>query len=211
MVPSSKASRAARSPLENPCGALEHIGIEARGLDHRALGCQRSVQDRDAAGGVDRMVESAQHLCRRDPAARCARGSRPRCGPLTVKQSPCSRPASSSVFITTGTPPMRSTSTITCWPNGLTLARWGTLGADRGEILQRQLDPCLVCDGQQMQHRVGRAAERHHDCDRVVERLLGEDVASGDAAPEQLDDGLPAAAGEPVTAAIGGRRCRAPR
>ena len=33
--------------------------------------------------------------------------------PVTVRQSPCSSPASSRAFITTGTPPTRSTSFIT--------------------------------------------------------------------------------------------------
>ncbi|CPU64541.1 Uncharacterised protein [Mycobacteroides abscessus] len=33
--------------------------------------------------------------------------------PVTVSASPCSRPASSRAFMTTGTPPMRSTSFIT--------------------------------------------------------------------------------------------------
>ncbi len=33
--------------------------------------------------------------------------------PVTVRQSPCISPASSSAFITTGTPPTRSTSFIT--------------------------------------------------------------------------------------------------
>ena len=51
--------------------------------------------------------------------------------PVTVRQSPCSRPASSSAFITTGTPPILSTSFITWLPNGLTSARCGTLAPTR--------------------------------------------------------------------------------
>ncbi|WP_162938491.1 hypothetical protein [Mycobacterium kyogaense] len=49
-------------PLENPCGAFEHIGVEARRLHDRALRGQRAVQDRDTAGGVDRVVHRPQHL-----------------------------------------------------------------------------------------------------------------------------------------------------
>ncbi len=82
---------------------------------------------------------------------------------------------------------------------------------DPGEVLQRQLDVGLVRDRQQMQHRVGGATEGHHDRDRVVERLLGEDVARGDAAAKQLDNGLPAAAGEPVASPVGGGRGGAAR
>ena len=33
--------------------------------------------------------------------------------PVTVRVSPCSRPSSSRAFMTTGTPPMRSTSVMT--------------------------------------------------------------------------------------------------
>ena len=39
--------------------------------------------------------------------------------PVTVRQSPWSRPASSRWRITTGTPPMRSTSAMWYWPAGL--------------------------------------------------------------------------------------------
>src|SRR5690606_2356598 len=46
--------------------------------------------------------------------------------PVTVRQSPCSRPASSSARITTGTPPTRSTSFITNRPNGLRSPKCGT-------------------------------------------------------------------------------------
>src|ERR1700722_4360865 len=56
-----------------------------------------------------------------------------------------------------------------------------------------------------MQHRVGRPAERHHHGDGVLERLLGEDVAGGDAAPQQFDDGFPAVPRECVAATIGRR------
>ncbi|SIN06829.1 Uncharacterised protein [Mycobacteroides abscessus subsp. abscessus] len=45
--------------LENPCGALEDIGFEAGRLHHGALGSQRTVQDGDAAGRVDRVVHGA--------------------------------------------------------------------------------------------------------------------------------------------------------
>ena len=51
--------------------------------------------------------------------------------PVTVRASPCSSPASSSAFITTGTPPTRSTSVITYCPNGLTSARCGTVAPIR--------------------------------------------------------------------------------
>ena len=78
-------------------------------------------------------------------------------------------------------------------------------GADPGEVGQGQFHPGLVRDGQQVQHRVGGPAEGHHHGDGVLERLLGQDVAGGDAAAQQLHDGRTAAPGEPVAAAVGGR------
>ncbi len=51
--------------------------------------------------------------------------------PVTVRQSPLKRPASSSVFMTTGMPPMWSMSFITKAPKGLTSARCGTLAPIR--------------------------------------------------------------------------------
>ena len=53
--------------------------------------------------------------------------------PVTVRQSPWSNPASSSARITTGTPPILSTSVMTWAPNGLTSARCGTLAPMRAK------------------------------------------------------------------------------
>ena len=91
-------------------------------------------------------------------------------------------------------------------PKGFDVGQMGNLRADCGEVLQRQLHSRLVRDGEQMQHRVGRPAECHHYRDRVLERFLGQDVACGDAAAQQFDDGLTAAAREAVAPAVGGRR-----
>ena len=45
-------------------------------------------------------------------------------------------------------------------------------------------------DREQVQHHVRRTAQRHGEGDRVLERLLGQDVARRDAQPQQVDDGL---------------------
>ena len=129
--------------------------------------------------------------------------------PVTVSASPCSRPASSSAFMTTGTPPMRSTSVMTYRPKGFTSARCGTRSPMRLKSASVELDLGLVGDGQQVQHGVGRTAERHEHGDRVLEGLLGEDRARGDALPQHLDDGLAGATREPVATAVDGRRRRA--
>ena len=121
--------------------------------------------------------------------------------------------------MTTGTPPTRSMSVMTYSPNGLTSARCGTLAPIRLKSSRVRSTSASCGDGQQVQHGVGRAAEGHDDGDGVLERLLGHDVAGGDAAAQQLDDGLAGLAGEAVAAAVGGRRrgdcraatCRSPR
>ncbi|WP_163733499.1 hypothetical protein [Mycobacterium gallinarum] len=61
--------------------------------------------------------------------------------PVTVRQSPCSRPASSSAFMTTGTPPISSTCFITWRPNGLTSARCGTFCPMRVKSASVSLTP----------------------------------------------------------------------
>ena len=50
-------------------------------------------------------------------------------------------------------------------------------GAMRSKSSSSQVDVGLARDREQVQHGVGRAGERHHDGDRVLERLLGHDVA----------------------------------
>ena len=64
---------------------------------------------------------------------------------------------------------MRSTSFITCDPNGLTSARCGTFAPIR--VKWREIHLGLVGDGQQMQDRVGGTAEGHQHRDRVLESL----------------------------------------
>ena len=93
------------------------------------------------------------------------------------------------------------------------------LVADAVEVVDGELDLGLVGDGEQVQDDVGRSAERHRHGDRVLERLLGQDVAGGDAEAQQVDDGLARAVRVVVAAAVGGRgrspsragSCRGPR
>ena len=124
-------------------------------------------------------VSGVDHLAVGGGRAEGGRGSRPWSGPVTVRQSPCSSPASSSSAITTGTPPIRSRSAMWYLPWGLMSARWGTRAADPVEVVERQLHPGLVGDGQQVQDGVGRAAEGHDHGDGVLERLLGHDLSRG--------------------------------
>ena len=68
------------------------------------------------------------------------------------------------------------------------------LGGDAVEVVELELDAGLVGDGQQVEHGVGRAAERRGDGDGVLERLLGHDLPRRDAEAEHVDDGLAGAA-----------------
>jgi hypothetical protein len=109
--------------------------------------------------------------------------------PVTVRQSPCSRPASSSIFISGWVPPMRDSSDITYLPLGLRSASTGTCFADAGEVVERQLHPGGVGHGEQVQHGVGGAAEGDDHRDGVLEGLAGHDVARADAALDQVQHG----------------------
>ena len=51
--------------------------------------------------------------------------------PVTVITSPCNKPASSNIFNTTGTPPMRSRSVMWNFPPGFMSAMCGTFAAMR--------------------------------------------------------------------------------
>ena len=90
---------------------------------------------------------------------------------------------------------------------GLDVGEQRDLGADAVEVIHRQIDVRLVSESEQVQHRVGRSAESHDDGDRILERLLGDDVSGGDALTNQFDHGLARAARESVAATINSRRC----
>ena len=81
---------------------------------------------------------------------------------------------------------------------------------DLVEVVEIELDAGLVGDRQQVQHGVGRTAERVGERDRVLERALGQDVVRSQPDPQHVDDRLAGAARVVVTPAVdGGRRRRA--
>jgi hypothetical protein len=61
--------------------------------------------------------------------------------PVMVMQSPCSRPASSSTFITCGMPPARCRSMARYWPLGLRSHSTGTLRRTRSKSSMVQSTP----------------------------------------------------------------------
>ena len=79
--------------------------------------------------------------------------------------------------MTTGTPPISVDVVHDVPAERLEVAEVRDLVADAVEVVEGQLDLGLVGDREQVQHGVGRAAEGHGDGDRVLERLLGQDVA----------------------------------
>ena len=66
------------------------------------------------------------------------------------------------------------------------MAEVGRARADGVGLREVELEPALVRDGGQVQHRVRGAAERHVDGERVLERLLRHDVARTDVVPHEL-------------------------
>ena len=81
---------------------------------------------------------------------------------------------------------MRTSSAITYRPLGLRSASTGTRWPMRVKSSSASLHAGGVRDRQQVQHGVGRAAERDDRGDRVLERLAREDVARPDALLEQV-------------------------
>ena len=60
--------------------------------------------------------------------------------------------------------------------------------ADAVEVVQSQLDPRLVGDGEEVEDGVGGPTEGHHNGDRVLEGLFGHDLAGPDALLQELYD-----------------------
>ena len=110
--------------------------------------------------------------------------------PVTVSTSPCSRPARSSSFITTGTPPIACRLAIAYGPCGCRLASSGTRSPTswmRSIVIGTWASRAI---GQQMQVHVGRAAHGVDRRDGVLEGALGHDVARPDAGGDQAIQGV---------------------
>ena len=195
--------------LEDAGGALEDVGVEAGALDDGALRSHRAVQDGDAAGLVDRVVQGAEDLAvqvrRVDRGEVLGDGLAGDGEAVAVQQAGVEqcphddRHAADLVDVGHHVAAER-----------LEVAQVRDPVADAVEVVERQLHLGLAGDGEQVQHGVGGAAEGHGHGDGVLERLLGHDVAGGDAQAQQVDHGLAGLAGEVVAAAVGrGRRGRA--
>ena len=107
--------------------------------------------------------------------------------PVIVMQSPCSRPASSSTFITCRDAAGAVQVDRQVLAAGLQVAQHRHLAAHALEVVDRPFDLGRVRDGQEVQHRVGRAAGGHDHRHRVLDRLLGDDVARLQVGLHRLD------------------------
>jgi len=62
--------------------------------------------------------------------------------------------------------------------------------ADAIEVVEGDVHPCLMGNGQQVQHSVGRSPESHQNSDRILERFPGEDLAGSQVGLEHFHHGL---------------------
>ena len=79
------------------------------------------------------------------------------------------------------------------------------------EVVERERHAEAACDGQQVDHRVRRAADRRVDPDRVLERRPGHDGRGSQVVPDQADDDLAGSLRRLVAAGVHrgpGRRVR---
>ena len=77
---------------------------------------------------------------------------------------------------------------------------------DAIEIVERQRNAGFVGECEQVQDRIGAAAECVDDGDGVLERLLGHNVARHDAESQQIDNGFAGATGVGIAAGVDGWR-----
>ena len=77
---------------------------------------------------------------------------------------------------------------------GLEVGEHGHAFADAREVVNGQLHLRGVRDGEQVQHRIGRTAERDDDGDGVLKRFLREDVEGLEAHAQHVYDGRTGAA-----------------
>ena len=166
------------------------------------------MQDRDPTGAVDRVVQRPQDLAVRvrriDVGEVLRHGLARHREAVTVQQSRIQQRLHHHGH---ATDPVHIVHDVASeW---LEVAQVRDAGGYAVEVGQREVDLGLMCDREQVQHRVGGAAEGHHHGDGVLERLLRHDLTGRNASAKQLDHGLARLVGEVVPPAIGRRRgCR---
>ena len=130
IFPSVRASSAARSPSKTRAVPVKVESSNPADFTTAPSGASdplRMVRPPVLWIGRSRLRMTSSSTAGGASASRFSRIVRP----VTVRQSPCMRPASSSAFITIGMPPTLSTSFMTYLPKGLRSPRCGTLSPIR--------------------------------------------------------------------------------
>ena len=118
--------------------------------------------------------------------------------PVTDGASRCSRGA--RAFITAGIPPASARSSMWYFPDGRMLATIGVASREAVEVLEPEGHARSPGDRRQVDDRVRRAADRHQDPHRVLERRAGEDPRGPEVLARHLDDPPTGSLGEPKAA-----------
>ena len=153
-------------------------------LDDAAVGREVAAQDRQAAGGLDRVVERAHDALAlglvglAGVLADRAAGDRDR---VLVQQAGVEQ-ALGDELVAAGRVEVGGDVPAA----GLEVAQHRRALGDAVEVVDVELDAGLAGDGEQVQHAVRRAARRGDRGDRVLQRVLRDDVARAQAAVEHV-------------------------
>jgi hypothetical protein len=82
------------------------------------------------------------------------------------------------------------------------ISQMGHPGRHLVEVVESQLDPSLIGDGQQVEHRVGGAPQGHGDGDGILKGLFGHHLSRPNAGPKQVDNRLARHEGGIITPAV---------
>ena len=194
------------SPPSSPSKTLARPSkvdrVEARDLDDGPLWSERPTEDRDAAaarGSVGRAAGTTSPSG--SGGSRSARFSAIVL-PVTVTQSPCSRPASRSWRRTTGTPPIRSRSVMWNRPCGFMSATCATRSAIRLKSSSSSSTRASCAMARRCSTALVEPPSAITTAMAFSNASLGHDVAWRDAAPKQLDDLAARLEGEVVASGI---------
>src|SRR5690606_36164553 len=155
-------------------------------LHDRTGGCERTLQDGDAAEVVDGVVEGVDHLAiggGRIEHLEVLRHGAAGDGDLVAVQQPLlEQHAHDDGHAADAGDVLHVVRAVRLGGGEVR-----DPGGDLVEVVQLELDVRLVRDREQVEHRVGGPAERHDHRDRVLERPLGEDVPRADVPAEQVE------------------------
>ncbi|SII46516.1 Uncharacterised protein [Mycobacteroides abscessus subsp. abscessus] len=191
--------------VEDPGRAFEDVGVEARGLDDGALGGERAAEHGESAGRVDRVVERPEDLA--VGVGRVDLGEVLGHGPARHGEAV----AVEETGVEEGLHDHGHAADLEhvvhhVFAEGLDVAEVGNLVPDPVEVVEFEVDAGFGGDREEVEDGVRRPAEGHDDGDRVVQRLLRDDVLRSDALAQEVDDGLTGLAGVDRAVAVDRRR-----